>query len=411
MARTLGSLPAGSRVTDYISLGVVSRAVPREKIDSILAETGKTSIRQRELPAHLVVYYVIALALYMQSSYREVLRCLLEGVQWLTKPGAVVRATGKSGISQARSRLGAEPLRRLYEQVVVPIASKNTRGSRYRTWRLISLDGSTLDVADTEENENEFGRPPASRGASAYPQLRFVALLENGTHVLLSGRMGSYRTGEITLAKEVVPQLKPGMLCLADRFFFGFTLWTKAQASGCELLWRARKHLRLEVLERRSDGSYLSVIYPSQKDARHKTKGVRIRVIDYQLEGIPDAEPIYRLVTTILDPLQAPAQELAALYHERWEIENTFDELKTHLRGRQIVLRSKTPELVRQEFYGFLLAHFAVRELMHEAALSVAEDPDRLSFLHAVRVVRRKLSVWDAIPPSGEKKPPPRHSG
>jgi Insertion element 4 transposase N-terminal/Transposase DDE domain len=411
MARTLASLPAGSRVTDYISLGVVSRAVPREKIDSILAETGKTSIRQRELPAHLVVYYVIALALYMQSSYREVLRCLLEGVQWLTKPGEIVRATGKSGISQARSRLGAEPLRRLYEQVVVPIASKNTRGSRYRTWRLISLDGSTLDVADTEENENEFGRPPASRGASAYPQLRFVALLENGTHVLLSGRMGSYRTSEITLAKEVVPQLKPGMLCLADRFFFGFTLWTKAQATGCELLWRVRKHLRLEVLERRSDGSYLSAIYPSEKDARHKTKGVRIRVIDYQLEGIPDAEPIYRLVTTILDPLQAPAQELAALYHERWEIENTFDELKTHLRGRQIVLRSKTPELVRQEFYGFLLAHFAVRELMHEAALSVAEDPDRLSFLHAVRVVRRKLSVWDAIPPSGEKKPPPRHSG
>jgi hypothetical protein len=272
------------------------------------------------------------------------------------------------------------------------------------------LDGSTLDVADTEENETEFGRPPASRGASAYPQLRFVALLENGTHVLLGGRMGSYATGEITLAKEVVPQLKPGMLCLADRFFFGFTLWTKAQASGCDLLWRVRKHLRLEVHERLSDGSYLSAIYPSEKDARHKTKGVRVRVIDYQLQGIPGAEPIYRLVATILDPLRAPAEELAALYHERWEIENTFDELKTHLRGRQIVLRSKTPELVRQEFYGFLLAHFAVRQLMHEAALSVAEDPDRLSFLHAVRVVRRKLSVWDAIPPSGEKKPAPHDS-
>jgi hypothetical protein len=395
MARTLASLPAGSRVTDYISLGVVSRAIPREQIDSILTETGKTSIRQRELPAHLVVYYVIALALYMQSSYREVLRCLLEGIQWLTKPEDTVRATGKSGISQARSRLGAEPLRRLYEQVVVPIASEKTRGARYRTWRLISLDGSTLDVADTEENENEFGRPAASRGASAYPQLRFVALLENGTHVLLGGRMGSYATGEITLAKAVVPQLKPGMLCLADRFFFGFTL---------------RKHLRLEVHERLSDGSYLSTIYPSEKDARHKTKGVRVRVIDYQLQGIPDAEPIYRLVTTILDPLRAPAEELAALYHERWEIENTFDELKTHLRGRQIVLRSKTPELVRQEFYGFLLAHFAIRQLMHEAALSVAEDPDRLSFLHAVRVIRRKLSVWDAIPPSGEKKPSPHDS-
>src|SRR6266576_2562396 len=319
----------------------------------------------------------------MQSSYREVLRCVLEGIQWLTKPEETVRATGKSGISQARSRLGAEPLRRLYEQVVLPIASEKTRGARYRTWRVISLDGSTLDVADTEENQNEFGRPSASRGASAYPQLRFVALLEHGTH---------------------------GLLCLADRLFFVFTLWSKAQASGCDLLWRVRKHLRLEVHERLSDGSYRSVIYPSQKDARHKTKGVRVRVIDYQLQGIPDAEPIYRLVTTILNPLRAPAEELAALYHERWEIEKTFDELKTHLRGRQIVLRSKTPELVRQEFYGFLLAHFAVRQLMHEAALSVAEDPDRLSFLHAVRVVRRKLSVWDAIPPSGEKTPTPHDS-
>jgi hypothetical protein len=267
-----------------------------------------------------------------------------------------------------------------------------------------------LDVADTEKNENEFGRPSASRGASACPQLRFVALLENGTHVLLGGRMGSYATDEITLAQEVVPQLKPGMLCLADRFFFGFALWTKAQATGCELLWRVRQHLRLEVQERLSDGSYLSAIYPSEKDARQRTKGVRVRVIDYQLKGIPDAEPIYRLVTTILGPLQAPAEELAALYHQRWEIENTFDELKTHLRGRQIVLRSKTPELVRQEFYGFLLAHFAVRQLIDEAALSVAEDPDRLSFLPAVRVVRRKVSVWDAIPPSGEKNPPPHDS-
>jgi hypothetical protein len=410
MARTLASLPSGSRITDYISLGVVSRAIPRGKIDSILAETGKTSLRQRELPAHLVVYYVIALALYMQFSYREVLRCLLEGIQWLSKPEETVRATGKSGLSQARSRLGAEPLRRLYEQVVVPIASEHTRGSRYRAWRLISLDGSTLDVAATEENEGAFGRPPASPGASAYPQLRFVALLENGTHVLLGGRMASYATNEIILAKEVITQLKPGMLCLADRFFFGFTLWTKAQASGCDLLWRVRKHLRLEVRERWSDGSYSSAIYPSEKDARHKSNGVRVRVIDYQLEGIPEAAPIYRLVTTILDPLQAPAEELAALYHERWAIENTLDEWKTHLRGRQIVLRSKTPELVRQEFYGFLLAHFAVRQLMHEAAWSVAEDPDRLSFLHAVRVVRRKLSVWEAISPSGEKKLPPPDS-
>ena len=151
------------------------------------------------------------------------------------------------------------------------------------------------------------------------------------------------------------------------------------------------------------DGSYLSRIYPSERDWRHKTNGIGVRVIDYQLEGVERAEPIYRLVTSILDYEKAPAQELAALYHERWEIETALDELKTHLRGAQIVLRSKTPDLVRQEFYGFLMAHFAIRGLMHEAALQAREDPDRLSFLHAVCVVRRKLPVFSAIPPSAKE--------
>jgi len=156
------------------------------------------------------------------------------------------------------------------------------------------------------------------------------------------------------------------------------------------------------------DGSYLSQIYPSEKDRRHKSRGVWVRVIEYTLEGVPDAEPLYRLITTILDPDQAPADELAALYHERWEIENALDEFKTHLRGRQIVLRSKTPDLVRQEFYGLLLAHFAIRGLMHEAALVADEDPDRLSFTHTVNVVRRKLSArggFVALPPSGKANP------
>jgi hypothetical protein len=151
------------------------------------------------------------------------------------------------------------------------------------------------------------------------------------------------------------------------------------------------------------DGSYLSRIYPSERDWRHKTNGVQVRVIDYRLEGIADAEPIYRLVTSILNPAQADAQQLAALYHERWEIETALDELKTHLRGGKIVLRSKTPDLVKQEFYGLILAHFAIRGLMHEAALKADEDPDRLSFLHAVRVVRRKLPTYHAIPPSAQE--------
>jgi hypothetical protein len=406
MARTIAELPKGTRITDYLSLGVLATAFPLSEVTAVLASQKKTSRRQRDLPAHVVVYYVIALALFMQVSYREVLRCLLEGWAWLLGPRQAVKITGKSGISQARTRLGWAVLQQLHDERVKPVAVKNTPGAWYRGWRLVSLDGSTLDVADEQENAQAFGRPSASRGASAYPQIRFVSLVENGTHVLFGSRLGSCATGEISLAPEVLAALQKGMLCLADRNFFGFRLWNQARARGADLLWRVKKNMRLRVEKPLPDGSYLSCIYASERDWRHGTNGVVVRVIHYRLEGVADAEPLYRLVTTILDPTQAPAEELAALYHERWEIEGALDELKTHLRGAQIILRSKTPDLVRQEFYGLLLAHFAIRGLMHEAALQVGEDPDRLSFLHAVRVVRRKLPLYGAVPPSGEEGVP-----
>jgi hypothetical protein len=406
MARTVAELPSGSRITDYISLGVITNSFPVDVIRAALKSTGRTSMRQRDLPAHVVVYYVIALALYMQSSYREVLRCLLEGIKWLLGPGATVKAAGKSGISQARTRLGWEPLQKLHDEVVKPIAVESTKGAWYRGWHLVSLDGSTLDVADQKENETAFGRPAASRGSSAFPQLRLVSLVENGTHVLFGTRMAGEGTGEITLAKEVLPSLRKGMLCLADRNFYGFELWNQARSTGSDLLWRVKKNLRLPCEERLPDGSYLSRVYASPKDQRHQKDGVVVRVIEYTLDGVPGAEPIYRLLTTILNHEAAPAVELAALYHERWEIETALDELKTHLRGSKIVLRSKTPDLVRQEFYGLMMAHFAVRGLMHEAALKADEDPDRLSFLHAVRVVRRKIARFASIPPSGQESIP-----
>jgi len=406
MSRTVAVLPAGSRITDYISLGVVAQAFPLDKIRAVLASSGKDSVRQRDLPAHVVVYYVIALALYMQSSYREVLRCLLEGIQWLLEPSAGINVAGNSGISQARTRLGWEPLRQLHDEVVRPVAVAATKGAWYRGWRVVSIDGSTLDVADEKGNNEAFGRPGASRGTSAYPQIRFVSLVENGTHVLFGSRMADYATSEIALAKAVLPSLGKGMLCLADRGFFGFEMWKQAAATDADLLWRVRKNILLPCEKRLSDGSYLSRIYPSQQDQRGGRNGVPVRVTEYRLEGVEGAEPLYRLATTILDHELAPATELAALYHERWEIETAFDELKTHLRGAHIVLRSKTPDLVRQEFYGLLMAHFAVRGLMHEAALSADEDPDRLSFLHAVRVIRRKMTAFGAIPPSGSPTVP-----
>jgi len=402
MARTVAELPSGTRITDFISLGVVTKTFPITAIESALKQTGKSSIRQRDLPAHVVVYYVIALAFYMQSSYGEVLRCLLEGIRWILGPEASIRVTGKSGISQARTRLGWEPVKHLHDEIVQPIAIKSTKGAWYQNWRLVSVDGSTLDIADETCNEEAFGRPSSSRGSSAFPQLRFVSLVENGTHVLFGTRMGGYKTGEIILAREVLTSLRKGMLCLADRNFYGFELWKQARGTGADLLWRIKGNIVLPCEKRLYDGSYLSRVYASPKDQRHKENGVIVRVIEYRLEGVDGAEPRYRLLTTILDHAVAPAQELAALYHERWEIETALDELKTHLRGQNIVLRSKTPDLVRQEFYGLIMAHFAIRGLMHEAALKGNEDVDRLSFLHAVRVVRRKIASFVAIPPSGE---------
>ena len=191
------------------------------------------------------------------------------------------------------------------------------------------------------------------------------------------------------------------MVCLADRHFFGWDLWQQVHRTGADLLWRVKRNLRLPCLARFADGSYRSVVYPSARDRRHETRGIAVRVIEYTLTGVRDAEDLYRLVTTIADPERAPAAELAALYHERWEVETAFDELKTHLRGAKVVLRSKTPDLVRQKFYGVLLAHLAVRGLMHEAARKADADPDQLSYLHAVRVIRRKLPLAVAIPPSG----------
>lgn len=265
MAGAPAGLPAGVRLSDHISLGVIARAMPPERVRQVLAETGKASARERDLPAQVMVYYAIALALYMGSSTRAVLRCLLEGLRWLWGAEAV-KVAGKSGISQARRRLGEAPLRRLYEVLAQPIATRASKGAWYRDWRLVSLDGSCLEVADTAANRTEFGVPGASRGASAFPQLRFAALVENGTHVLFGARLGPYGEGETTLAHAVLAALCPGMLCLADRQFFGYALWRLALDTGADLLWRVKHNLRLPREAGLADGSYLTTVYPSDKD-------------------------------------------------------------------------------------------------------------------------------------------------
>lgn len=416
MARTAAGLPPGTRLTDHISLGVLTASFPIETVQEALLSTGRVSQRERDLPAHVMVYYAIALALYADVSTREVLRCLLEGVRWLGDRDAGVEPAGPSGISQARTRLGADPLEYLYRTVVAPVAIEGTPGAWYRGWRVMSLDGTTLDVGDTAANARAFGRPASPRGANAsgaFPQLRLVGLLETGTHVLCGAQLGPYHTSEVALAAAVLPSLTGEMLCLADRGFLGFDLWRTASATGAALVWRARATFTLPVLERWADGSYRSELrWNSQCESRDRAP-IPVRVITYTLPGARGAKVTYRLVTTILEPARAPAADLAALYHERWEVETAFDEFKTHLRGARRVLRSKTPALVRQEAWGFLLAHFAIRALMHEAALGAvphARDPDTLSFTHALRVTRRTLPYLAALPPSGPAARPPGDS-
>ncbi len=271
MARTAAGLPAGGRITDFISLGVIAKTFPLAKVHEVLAETGKTSVRQRELPAHVMIYYVIALALYRDASCREVLRCLLEGLQFLRGSPTPIKPTGKSGISQARSRLGYEAARCLHDETVKPIATPATKGAWFKRWRLVSLDGSTLDVPDEPELEAAFGRPGAGHGESAYPQIRFVSLVENGTHVLFGTQMAACTISEIALIKDVVRHLVAGMLVLADRNFFGYEMWNLARARGADLLWRIKKNERLKREKILPDGSYLSHIYATESDRRRNT--------------------------------------------------------------------------------------------------------------------------------------------
>jgi hypothetical protein len=264
----------------------------------------------------------------------------------------------------------------------------------------MALDGSCMDVADERANAEFFGYPTATRGQSAFPQARLLGLVECGTHAIVAAEIAAYaRSSEKAMAAQLLPGwLRQDMLVMADRGFYSFKLWQIACDSGAALLWRVSSNIKLPAQTILADGSYLSTVFDSEDSARRH--GRTVRVIEYTLEdsAVPTQDS-YRLVTTLFDPAQAPGEELAALYHERWEIEGVFDEFKTHLRANSTVLRSKTPDLVRQELWGLLLAHFAVRQLMAQAAWQRALDPDRLSFSHAVRVIKRKMPQAAAVPP------------
>jgi hypothetical protein len=390
------------RLSDLVSVGVLTRTFPPSLVDEVVAGCGRTEQRNRSLPARAMAYFSIGMALHSEGSYEDVLALLTDGLAW-TSGEEPITLSSKSAIFQARARLGSEPLQVLFSKVAKPLARKGTPGVWLGGRRLMAIDGTCLDVADTPENSAFFGRPGVMKGEqAAFPQARVVAVAECGTHAIIDAAVGTYTTAENTLARQVIDRLQPGTLLLADRGLCGFPLWSRAFATGADLLWRANSTMKPRFIETLADGSWLAELRPSTHSAgRGKVQPLTIRVIDYRIDDGRDNDETYRLFTTILDPNDVSALDLAAAYSQRWEIESAFDELKTHQRGPRTVLRSKSPDLVLQEVWGHLCCHYAIRTLMWEAADHAGVDPDRVSFVAALRIARRSISVARDFSPSG----------
>ncbi|MGH4000079.1 MAG: IS4 family transposase [Pseudonocardiaceae bacterium] len=398
------------RLTDRISIGVLTKLFPRDLVDEVIASTGSREQRSRLLPAHVVVYYVLALALFFGEGYEEVMRRLVGGLRFLHNWSAQWKIPTTSAISQARARLGEAPLEELFHRVATPMARRGTRGAWFRTRRVMAIDGVILDIPDTPQNNEEYEHTSGGRGDSAFPVVRVVGLAECGTHAIVAAELGPWSCGEHTLAPGLLPALEPDMLVLADRGFYSYRLWTGALATGAALVFRVGAHMVFPVLEVFADGSYRSVLLDPKeqrqirKRARKKgpgrhgdvsvleAAGLPCRVVEYRIGNRDDSGEIICLITSIMDPEAAPSYDLAALYHERWELEVTLDEIEIHQLGHGRVLRSKSPAMVRQEIWGILLTHYAIRHLMHEAADTADVDPDRLSFIRSLRLVRRQTT-------------------
>jgi hypothetical protein len=409
--------PGGASLPDRIALGVLTRLVTRELVDDVIAVTGRGEQRKRLLPARVVVYFVLALALFYGDSCEEVMRKLVQGLSWLAIWRREWHVPTASALTQARERLGSEPLRELFERVAEPCAQRSTAGAWLAGRRLMSVDGVELECADTPANAGHFGYSSAKGGHGPYPMLLVMALAECGTHAVTAIETAGGDCAESPLAIALARRpgnLGPGMLVMADRGLYSYDLVTAITAAGADFAVRVTANLDLPVLQWLPDGSYLSYIAdprrkgPAQFRARtypHRPvkpltslPGMHVRVTDYDVPGRGKGE-VFTVVTSVLDPEQLPAPEIAAAYHERWEIEITFDEIETRQRGRAAILRSRSPDLVLQELYGLLVTHYAVRKLMTEAADQAELDPDRLSFTRALNIVRRQVTAQAAFSP------------
>jgi hypothetical protein len=407
----------GGQLTDLISLGVLAESVPRVVFDVAVAAQGRGALRAGgKLPPHVMVYFAMALALFADDDYEEVMTRLSETLESWGSWDRSWSVPTSGGITQARARLGAGPVAEVFEQVAVPVADQLTTGAWLGPWRLMAIDGFDWDVPDTPGNVAEFGYAGAGPNHSAFPKARLVTISECGSHAVVAAAIGGANTAEQKLARTLYADLEPDWLLIADRNFYGFPDWTAARAGGAQLLWRVAASVTLPVVRTHPDGSYASVVFrrgiwsgarPRLIEAARRgesldpTQAIAVRVVEYTVPdraGGGPGGPIV-LITTITDPTHTPAEQLAQAYHQRWEHETGNDQLKTHLRGPGKVLRSRKPDTVRQEIYGYLLTHYAISALICRAATEARIDPDRVKFLRTVRILRRRASDPAAFSP------------
>ena len=384
---------AGARLADSVSVGVLERVFSRAFVDGVIEECGRREQRVRALPARVVAYFCLGLALWTEGSYEDVLGMVSSGLLWSEGGDGPAQMASKVALFKARGRLGPEPLEMMFRRVAVPLGKPDWEGCFLGGRAMLAIDGTTVDVPDTKTNNAHFGRAGVSKGErSAFPSARLVAVAECGTHAMVDAEIGAYTTSEVALSRQLVDRFAPGTLVIADRGFYGYDLWVRAVATGADLLWRVKKNLKPRFVEDLGDGSWLGEIRGGR--AGSKATPVRVRVIDYTVDnGIPDDDPDgeaggFRLITTVLDPNDIDAADLAVAYWERWEIESVFDELKTHQRGARSVLRSKSPALITQELWAMLCCHYAIRALMADVEVNGGRDPDRVSFIAALRIAR-----------------------
>lgn len=393
MGFTIREIDAECKFSQSLTVAALARALPQHAIQAALAHHGITADRERKLTLVLTVWLIIALHLYPTVSIAGVLRKLARGLRFIW-PDPTLRLPGESALAYRRAQVGARPIVTLFKEVCQPIATPETRGAFLFGLRLMAIDGTTEDVPDTPANAAIFGRHTGGRGASAFPQVQGVYLAECGTHVVVDAGFWPCHTSERVGGFRVLRSVHRGMLVMWDRGFHDFDMVVAARKRQAHVLSRLPAHVKPQPLRTLPDGSVLTYLLPAEDARRRRGERILVRLITYTITdpALPGAGEEQRLITTLLNPRLAPAHAVACAYHERWEIELVIDEIDTHQRLVGRTLRSLTPVGVIQELYGVLLAHYAVRVLMHEAALQADVDPDRLSFVHALEVVR------DAVP-------------